>query len=217
MIYLYVKTHQITGLKYFGKTTKPDPIKYLGSGIYWKKHLEKYGPLIDTQIIGEYENEDECSKAAIEFSVKHNIVESSDWANLKQENGLDGSPKGVKFSEEHKERIRQSRLGKCYNDFDEETLRKMGEASKIKAQKQLALGIHPFQGEHGKELAIRRSAKLIAEGKHNFQKPGMVSVIDKNGVGHQITKEQFYSQTGPIQEREYVGVRSLEAKQRRNK
>jgi hypothetical protein len=36
---LYVKTHNITGLKYFGKTTN-DPFKYKGSGKYWLDHLK---------------------------------------------------------------------------------------------------------------------------------------------------------------------------------
>ena len=35
--YLYVKQHNKTGLKYFGKTTKKDPLKYKGSGLYWKR------------------------------------------------------------------------------------------------------------------------------------------------------------------------------------
>ena len=42
-IYLYVKQHSITGLKYFGKTTKIDPFLYKGSGKYWQRHIKKYG------------------------------------------------------------------------------------------------------------------------------------------------------------------------------
>lgn len=38
IIHLYVKIHNVTGLKYFGKTTK-DPFKYRGSGKYWLAHL----------------------------------------------------------------------------------------------------------------------------------------------------------------------------------
>jgi hypothetical protein len=40
-IYLYVKTHNNTGMKYLGKTTKPDPHKYPGSGKRWTRHLKK--------------------------------------------------------------------------------------------------------------------------------------------------------------------------------
>lgn len=111
-IYLYVKTHNITGLKYFGKTTKPDPISYVGSGLYWKRHLSKYGKDFSTEIIGEFYDEDECSKVALEFSRNNNIVESDEWANLIYENGLDGAPKGNVISDETKDKIRKSLTGK---------------------------------------------------------------------------------------------------------
>ena len=42
IIYLYVKTHRKTGLKYLGKTKK-DPFVYQGSGVHWKNHLNKHG------------------------------------------------------------------------------------------------------------------------------------------------------------------------------
>ena len=42
MIYLYVKTHNKTGLKYLGKTEQ-DPFVYLGSGKRWLNHLNKHG------------------------------------------------------------------------------------------------------------------------------------------------------------------------------
>lgn len=42
-IYLYVKQHSITGLKYFGLTRNKNPFKYLGSGIDWKLHYNKFG------------------------------------------------------------------------------------------------------------------------------------------------------------------------------
>jgi hypothetical protein len=41
--YLYIKQHSITGLKYFGKTTKSNPYKYNGSGKYWIRHINKNG------------------------------------------------------------------------------------------------------------------------------------------------------------------------------
>lgn len=94
MIYLYVKTHNVTGLKYFGKTTKEDPHKYTGSGKYWKKHLNKHGFDYTTEIIATFQDEKLCEEFAIKFSRENNIVESELWANLQEENGLDGAPKG---------------------------------------------------------------------------------------------------------------------------
>lgn len=86
--YLYIKTHNVTGLKYFGKTIK-DPLKYNGSGKYWCAHLKKHGYDITTEILGYYTNKEECMNAALEFSDKNKIVESSDWANMRIEM-LDG-------------------------------------------------------------------------------------------------------------------------------
>lgn len=90
MIYLYVKTHNKTKLKYFGKTTSKNPYKYRGSGVYWKKHIKKHGYDVHTEIIGIFLYEDECCIVAKKFSEDNNIVESKDWANFKIENGLDG-------------------------------------------------------------------------------------------------------------------------------
>lgn len=92
--YLYVKTHNITGLKYFGKTTKQDPHKYTGSGKYWKRHLKIHGNLYSTEIIGIFENIEDCETFALDFSKQHNIVDSKEWANLQEENGITGAPKG---------------------------------------------------------------------------------------------------------------------------
>ena len=87
--YLYVKTHNQTGLKYFGKTTRKNPYNYLGSGTHWTRHLNKYGADITTEIIGYYTDKEQCMKDAINFSEKNNIVESIEWANLRAET-LDG-------------------------------------------------------------------------------------------------------------------------------
>lgn len=91
--YLYVKTHSITGLKYFGKTTK-NPLKYSGSGIHWKRHLRKHGKEHATEIIAEFDDPNECEVFALAFSHENNIVESCEWANLIPENGKDGMPVG---------------------------------------------------------------------------------------------------------------------------
>lgn len=83
--YLYIKTHNVTGLKYFGKTTAKDPHKYIGSGVYWNRHLKVYGINFSTEIIGFYSDEQECRQTALKFSTDYDIVASKDWANLKEE------------------------------------------------------------------------------------------------------------------------------------
>ena len=87
-IHLYIKTHNITGLKYFGKTVQ-NPYKYKGSGTYWRRHIETHGNNVTTEVIGSYTNKEDCMKDAIAFSMNNNIAESVEWANLKIES-LDG-------------------------------------------------------------------------------------------------------------------------------
>lgn len=73
MYYLYVKTHNITGLKYLGQT-KQNPFKYKGSGTYWLRHIKKYGNDISTEILLETENFEELSKQGKQHSLKLNVV-----------------------------------------------------------------------------------------------------------------------------------------------
>lgn len=181
MISLYVKTHKITGLKYFGKTTKRDPYTYLGSGSYWIRHLKKYGRYFDTEIIGQFDSIAECEEVALKFSKENNIVESNNWANLKAENGKDGNPQGIKFSLEHCEKIRQSRIGKCHNDFDNITRKKMSIAAKIRADKSVINETNNFSGERGSKFASERNKRLIMEHRHNFQgKSGSIHSTNLN-------------------------------------
>lgn len=95
-LYLMIKTHQITGLKYLCKrvtTSDAKAISYKGSGQYWKNHLKVHGKYINTDILAKYELEkvEEFSKLCLEYSVKFNIIASEEWANLIEENGLMGA------------------------------------------------------------------------------------------------------------------------------
>jgi hypothetical protein len=91
IIYLYKKTHQVTGLKYLGKTTK-DPYTYLGSGLEWKSHLKEFGKFIDTEIIKECHSKEELSEWGRYYSKLWNVVDSVGWANKIPETG--GSDSG---------------------------------------------------------------------------------------------------------------------------
>lgn len=80
-IYLYIKQHSITGLKYFGCTGN-NPFSYEGSGTYWKPHIRKHGKSkIKTLEVWGFDLEDDCSEFAIKFSEDNNIVNSKEWAN----------------------------------------------------------------------------------------------------------------------------------------
>lgn len=92
-IYLYVKTHNKTGLKYLGKTTKLDPHLYQGSGTRWTNHINKHGYDVTTKIIKECHSKEELKEWGLYYSNLWYVVESSEWANLQKETGegSDGS------------------------------------------------------------------------------------------------------------------------------
>jgi hypothetical protein len=104
--YLYIKQHTKTGLKYFGKTTK-DPIQYLGSGKHWKRHIKKHGEFVETLWYQLFTSKEQIINYALKFSKENNIVESKEWANLKDENGLDGGFDKGGWSLEQIENFRQ--------------------------------------------------------------------------------------------------------------
>jgi hypothetical protein len=100
MITLYVVTHNKTGLKYFGKTTryhtKEELQKYYhGSGTYWKRHLKKHGDDVTMFLYYQSESRIEIRDVALQYSYMWNIVKNKDYANLVSENGTDGIPPGT--------------------------------------------------------------------------------------------------------------------------
>lgn len=92
--YLYVKRHTKTGLFYLGKTKK-NPLNYLGSGLYWTRHLKIHGKHVETLWSKLYIDKDECQTIAIKLSLWFNVIDSDLWANLKYENGIDGGSEGM--------------------------------------------------------------------------------------------------------------------------
>ena len=92
---LYVKTHNVTGLKYFGKTTRLQKIhSYKGSGVHWVRHLKKHGPIYTTELLGIWQNQESLTKFSRKFSDENNIVKSLSWANMVLEEGLQGASNG---------------------------------------------------------------------------------------------------------------------------
>lgn len=97
LVCLYIAIHNKTGLRYFGKTTKyfteyDLQKKYHGSGIYWKKHLIKYGDDV-TMTIYKVCDINDVEEIALKFSIENNIVKSKKWANLIFETGIQ-NPEG---------------------------------------------------------------------------------------------------------------------------
>lgn len=87
--YLYIKTHNKTGLKYLGKTIE-DPFVYKGSGKRWKNHIKKHGYDVTTEIVGTFSCLKELKSFALQLSKDLDIVNSREWANLILESGEGG-------------------------------------------------------------------------------------------------------------------------------
>lgn len=122
MIYLYVKEHAITKLKYFGKT-KRDPYKYKGSGIYWKQHLKKHGSHINTIKIWKFDNILEAKEFAINFSLENSIIDSDEWANLVLEDVTSGFI-GKSHSDSTKAKMSAAKLNKPLSERHRQNIAK---------------------------------------------------------------------------------------------
>lgn len=119
--YLYHKRHKLTGLNYFGKTTR-NPYTYNGSGKYWNAHLKKHGTEIETVQVWEFTDLNTCSLFAVSFSAEHNIVESKEWANLIVENGITGGYNLAAYTNGSRAKKGNKLKGRVYSA---ETLTKM--------------------------------------------------------------------------------------------
>ena len=114
--YLYIKTHNITGLKYLGYT-KQDPCKYKGSGKHWTNHIKKHGYDVTTEILKECSTKDEIKEWGLYYSNIWDIVEAKNeqgdkiWANLKPEEGDGGTtisgPEHHACNEDYKKYLRE--------------------------------------------------------------------------------------------------------------
>jgi len=188
--YLYIKTHNITGLKYFGKTTS-NPHKYRGSGLYWLAHLRKHGNDVTTEIVGYFDNQLECTKMAQEFSISNNIVKAVNedntkvWANQIIENGTDGG--ATTFgprTEEVKRKISEAQKGKI---ISEETKLKIKAARALQDNSHLKgrviteewrakisatlKGRRPLEESIKKSAESRKGLKRSEEFKQKMRKP----------------------------------------------
>lgn len=84
--YLYIKQHRKTGMLYLGITVR-NVEKYIGSGLYWKRHVKEHGRDIDTVWYCLFLDYESLNEAALLLSQTMDIVKSEKWANLTEETG----------------------------------------------------------------------------------------------------------------------------------
>lgn len=171
--FIYIKEHSITGMLYFGKTTK-NPEKYLGSGKYWKRHIKKYGKQYVVNLwYTLFLSYEECIQFATNFSKQYNIIESVDWANLISENGLDGAPCGHIghiFTESELEKLSKASYDRWQDPVYKEKLKESFVLSwtddRKQKQRERLIGIK--RPEHSKALSGRI---LTEEQREKLRKP----------------------------------------------
>lgn len=152
-IYLYIKVHTKTGLKYFGKTAKRNVDRYKGSGKYWTRHLTVHGSeFVKTLRVWEFSNLAECSSFAVKFSIDNNIVVSTKWANLREENGMDGAPIGHPGCPGEK----NGHFGKQLNAG-----KKHSETSKLLQSRKLQG--REFSASWKEKISLSKAGKLLSE------------------------------------------------------
>jgi hypothetical protein len=165
---LYIKEHRTTGLKYFGKSTVEEIDSYKGSGKRWTNHIKVHGPdIITTWVSDWYTNKQKIKSFAVNFSRTNDIVNSDDWANLIEEDGLDGgSVKGRKHTPETRKKMRDNHVGTTGMKYSEESKKKMSESHMDKKRK-------PFTAETRKKMSeARMGKKASAESKKKMSESG---------------------------------------------
>lgn len=202
MICLYLKTHNKTGLKYLGKTTK-DPFKYQGSGLYWTRHLKVHGNDVTTEILYESLDLDEIKRIGLEYSQKWSIVESKKFANLIPEYGTGGDT-SMCFTEDVIRRMSEksksawtSKRKKEWSDY------KTGCVLSELHKKNIS---HSLQGRHvtdetRQKISIANKGKVrseetrrkISESKRHISQEtrNLISVANKGRVQTEETKEKI--------------------------
>jgi len=171
IIYLYLKTHNITGLKYLGKTISKDPHKYKGSGVYWKNHITEHGYDVTTEILFETTNKEEFKKVALEYSKKWNIVESKGFANLTVEEGHGGWDYVYKNAEINAKRIKGLKEDSLGSIKAAETIRKR-RAADPEYDAIMKERLATFKGKKHSEKTKQKmsnQAKKHSKGKKNSQ------------------------------------------------
>lgn len=167
-IYLYVKTHNKTGLKYLGKTKKSDPHSYLGSGPDWRAHLKEHGIDYTTEIIRECQTKEELNQWGRYYSNLWDVANSPNWANRIPETGGGG---GREISQATREKIRQSLIGK---PFSKERRNKISESGKGRIPWNKGLTKHTDSRvlEYSKKITNNQKGRIPwNKGKKSTQTP----------------------------------------------
>ena len=166
---LSIKQCPHCGLLYFCKTVCENIEKYSGSGVIWIRHLKKHNVKPITLLISEWFFEkDKIIETAKTFSIQNNIVDSSLWANLKIEDGIDGG----NLTEEIKQKISKTLTG-----------RKIPEHIVKKSLQNKNYKTHSIETKNKISLSMKGNLKAINSHigkKHSEETKAKISITLKN-------------------------------------
>lgn len=229
-IYLYIKKHTETGLKYFGVTEK-NPFKYKGSGVYWKNHIMKYGDdkIITLEVWG-FDDINLCSNFAIKFSFENNIVNSQEWANQIYENGINKTPnvRGLKHTDQNKQILSQKMLGRLWWNNGIIQIRSEHSPGNDFVRGRLKFKRRPPSAETSLKRSNSLKANYLLKGlkPHNFGIPlnesqkknlsdkrkGLVSCIDlSSGTRKVVEKNEFDNNPNLVGSTSKIGIAKIES------
>lgn len=179
-MYLYVKTHNKSGLKYLGKTIQ-NPFKYKGSGTYWLRHIKKYGNDVTTEILLETDDKELIKEKGMYYSELWQVVNSPDWANLIPEQGDGGdTSKSLKYIQSMKNKDITGQKNPFYGrHHTEKTKRKIKEANK-------GMNKGVPKSDKTKQLMSQNNARYWKgkstwnKGKIGLQKQGIDQILKKS-------------------------------------
>jgi hypothetical protein len=172
-IYLLVKEHVDTGLKYLCKhvaSSFSECEKYKGSGTYWKRHLKKNGNNVKTTCLFVTEDKNEFRKISKEYSLEYDVINSKEWANLCYEEGQGGNTVIDKklHGEKTKQGLHRPEVREKHLSFLKEHIKKIQPLA-VKASKQKLTGVLKTE-EHKKNMRGKRPHVNQTGSKNNFAK-----------------------------------------------
>jgi len=209
--FLYIKTHNKTGLKYFGKSTMKtieDVNNYTGSGIIWVNHLKEHGYDFTTEIYGYYIDREVCKESARFFSIENNIVESEEWANKIIENGINGGALFGECNGMYGKKHTEENAYKCGNAFrgkkrPDHSIIMSGENNPMYGKSDHAHGLKKraedvlsgktydeIYGE-GRAKNIKKKLSSALKGKKHKLKKVVCPHCGKEGKGPNMTRYHF--------------------------
>ena len=158
IIYLYIKTHNKTGLKYLGKTSASNPHSYTGSGTDWKLHLKEHGQDYTTEIIQEWHTNQELNQWGRYYSKLWNVAESSKWANRIPETG------GGSCSLETAKKLSKLLKGRKKPPRTPEHIAKLADACRDRPNPKTALGLKKYYASNpDRRDIIKRAGQSVSK------------------------------------------------------